>query len=165
MRRLNSSRSNSFRLINSIAVLSCLGVFGLFADARAGEVNTGHFGKVAIMGYDTVAYFTMDEAVKGSKQYSQDWLGATWLFANEEHRKAFGENPIRYAPQYGGLCALGVAYGEVTRGIDPEAWSIIDDKLYLNYSKHATNDFRQDSANLIKKADKQWPEVKEKMTQ
>lgn len=132
---------------------------------RAAEVNTGYFGNVAIMGYDPVAYFTMKDAVKGSKEHTHEWLGATWQFANEEHREAFSASPIRYAPQYGGLCTVGVAYGEVTREIDPEAWSIINGKLYLNYAKSVTREFEEDTADLIAKADKNWPQVKARLAE
>ena len=132
---------------------------------RAAEVNTGYFGNVAIMGYDPVAYFTMNDAVKGSEDHAFEWLGGTWLFANAEHRQTFTASPIKYAPQYGGLCSLGVAYGEVTRNIDPEAWSIIGGKLYLNFSKGASADFGEDSANLIARADAKWPKVKARLAQ
>jgi YHS domain-containing protein len=139
---------------------------GQFSSARAGsEVNTGYFGNVAIMGYDPVAYFTMNDAVKGSEDHAVDWLGATWQFANEDHRQTFVANPIEYAPQYGGLCSLGVAYGEVTREIDPEAWSIIKGKLYLNYSKGAGADFVDGGDGVIARADGNWPEVKARLAQ
>ena len=138
---------------------------GQVSSARAAEVNTGYFGNVAIMGYDTVAYFKMNDAVKGSEDLAFDWLGATWQFANAEHRQSFMANPIKYAPQYGGLCSVGVAYGEVTRDIDPEAWSIIDGKLYLNYSKAANTVLAEDGPNLIAKADANWPDVKARLAQ
>ncbi len=138
---------------------------GQVSSARAAEVNTGYFGNVAIMGYDPVAYFTMNDAVKGSEDHAFEWLGATWLFANEEHRQTFTASPIKYAPQYGGLCSLGVAYGEVTRYIDPEAWSIIKGKLYLNYSKGGAGDFVADADSLIATADGKWPKVKARLAQ
>src|SRR5918995_185584 len=74
------------------------GAGSAFADD---SVNTGYFGGVAIMGYDTVAYFTDGKAVKGSEKYSYEWLGASWHFANDEHRKLFAANPVSYAPQFG----------------------------------------------------------------
>ena len=101
-------RSRSLALAAlAIAVLSS-------SVAWAGSpVNTGYFDNVAIMGYDPVAYFTDGRAVKGSEQFAYKWLGATWHFASTEHQQTFAATPIRYAPQYGGLCALGVANGEV----------------------------------------------------
>ena len=138
---------------------------GQVSSARAAEVNTGYFGNVAIMGYDTVAYFKMNDAVKGSEDLAFEWLGATWQFANAEHRQSFMANPIKYAPQYGGLCSLGVAYGEVTREIDPEAWSIIKGKLYLSYSKGGMGDFSEGADTMIARADAKWPKVKARLAQ
>ena len=148
----------------ALVVLATLA--GQVSSARAGsEVNTGYFGNVAIMGYDPVAYFTMNDAVKGSEDHAFEWLGATWLFANEKHRQTFTASPIKYAPQYGGLCSLGVAYGEVTRDIDPEAWGIIKGKLYLNYSKGGMGDFTEGGDSMIARADANWPKVKDKLAQ
>lgn len=163
---MNALRINGHTGREWVVVLICLvALLGHVTAARAGEVNTGYFGKVAIMGYDSVAYFTMNDAIKGSNEHTHNWLGATWQFASEEHRDAFRANPSRYAPQYGGLCTVGVAYGEVTREIDPEAWSIIKGKLYLNYAKSVTRDFEKDSAKLIAKADKNWPKAKARLAQ
>ena len=149
----------------ALALIFFAALAGQATSARAAEVNTGYFGNVAIMGYDPVAYFTMNDAVKGSEDHAFEWLGGTWLFANEEHRQTFTASPIKYAPQYGGLCSVGVAYGEVTRDIDPEAWSIIKGKLYLNYSGAAADDLAEDTANLIAKADANWPKVKARLAQ
>jgi YHS domain-containing protein len=117
----------------------------------------------AIEGYDTVAYFTDGKATKGSEEFAYDWLGATWFFANAEHRDLFAENPVQYAPQYGGHCAMGAAFGESTSNIDPDAWAIVNGKLYLQYSKGASEDWEKDSANLIAAADQKWPEIKARL--
>ncbi len=149
----------------ALALIFFSALAGQATSVRAAEVNTGYFGNVAIMGYDTVAYFTMNDAVKGSEDHAVDWLGATWQFANVENRQTFMANPIKYAPQYGGLCSLGVAYGEVTREIDPEAWSIIKGKLYLNYSKGGAGDFIEEGDKMIARADTEWPKVKARLAQ
>jgi hypothetical protein len=134
------------------------------AAAGAGSsINTGYFGGVAIEGYDTVAYFTDAQATKGSEDFTYDWLGATWLFASAEHRDLFAEQPVRYAPQYGGHCALGTAFGESTVNIDPEAWSIVDGQLYLQYSKGGRQEWERDRADRIAAADQKWPEVKARL--
>jgi YHS domain-containing protein len=123
-----------------------------------GSVNTGYFGGVAINGYDTVAYFTEQKAVKGSEKYSYDWLGTPWHFASDEHRELFMSDPIKYAPQYGGYCAGEVAgSGSVTVNIDPEAFKIIDGKLYLTYDEVHTEAFAADAGRAIPKADTNWP--------
>ena len=120
------------RLVGAAAVIViAAGVFAGFA--RAGEVNVGYFGNVAIKGYDTVAYFTDGKPAKGSQEFSYDWLGATWYFVNAEHRKLFAANPISYAPQYGGFCADGVSdgNGHAQVNVEPTTWQIINGKLYL----------------------------------
>lgn len=123
--------------------------------ASAANVNTGYFGDVALEGYDTVAYFTDHKATRGSDKFSYDWLGATWQFSSDEHRKLFEADPISYAPQFGGLCAEGMAYDEMTVNIEPEAWQIIDGKLYITAGAR----FTEDMAEIRPKAESHWPEV------
>jgi hypothetical protein len=138
-------------------VVTALGAFcgPTLAD---GTVNTGYFGGVAIDGYDTVAYFTENKAVKGSEKYSYTWLGTPWHFASNQHRDLFKSDPVKYAPQYGGYCAGEVAgSGSVTVNIDPEAFKIIDGKLYITYDKTHTEDFAAHAAVVVPKADANWP--------
>jgi YHS domain-containing protein len=130
-----------------------------------GTVNTGYFGGVAIMGYDPVAYFTDGKAVKGSEKYAYDWLGAPWHFASDEHRKMFMSDPVKYAPQYGGYCAGEVSLGSVTVNIDPEAFKIIDGKLYLVYDKPDAEVFAEHSDEILPKAQANWPTVKARLEQ
>lgn len=131
-----------------------------------GRVNTGYFGGVAIGGYDTVAYFLDNRAVKGSEKYSYNWLGTPWYFASEEHRELFKKNPAKYAPQYGGYCAAEVAgSGSVTVNIDPEAFTIVDGKLYITYDKVHTQDFAADINAVAAKADANWPKKQAELAQ
>jgi YHS domain-containing protein len=124
------------------------------------SVNTGYFGGVAIMGYDPVAYFTDSRAVKGSEKYSYDWLGTPWHFASREHQNMFAADPIKYAPQYGGYCAGEVVAGSVTVDIDPNAFKIIDGKLYLIYDKPHADDFAAHASENAATADANWPKIK-----
>ena len=119
-------------------------------------VNTGYFGDIAIQGYDPVAYFTKGAAEQGKKEFTHEWLGAKWQFINLQHKKLFSEAPHKYAPQYGGHCATGLAiHGNLTKDIDPEAWAIVDGKLYLNYSKE-TNKLLTGDVISLEKADANW---------
>jgi YHS domain-containing protein len=124
------------------------------------SINTGYFGGVAIMGYDPVAYFTDSRAVKGSEKYSYDWLGTPWHFASREHQDMFAADPIKYAPQYGGYCAAEVVGGSVTVDIDPNAFKIIDGKLYLIYDKPHADDFAAHAGEILSAADANWPKIK-----
>ena len=99
--------------------------------ASAVEYNTGYFGNVAIEGYDPVAYFTEGKAHKGSSEFTTEWDGATWQFASAEDRDLFVKTPAAYAPQFGGLCTEGTAFGEITVNLVPETFAIVDGKLYL----------------------------------
>lgn len=120
-----------------------------------GFVNTGYFGTVAIRGYDPVAYFTEGKPVPGNPAVAYSWLGADWYFASEDHKALFIADPVAYAPQYGGLCADGVAYDTATTSIDPNAWRIIDGKLYLNYDTISAAEF-EETAGFVAKADENW---------
>jgi YHS domain-containing protein len=95
-------------------------------------VNTNNSG-CAIGGYDPVAYFIDDGPAKGTADFSYQWNGATWLFTSAEHRDLFADDPPAYASQYGGWCSWAVAHG-YTATIEPDAWDIVDGKLYLNFS-------------------------------
>ena len=128
-------------------------------------VNTGYFGGVAIMGYDPVAYFTDNRPVQGSEEFSYDWLGTPWHFASRQHRELFKSEPVKYAPQFGGYCAGEVALDGITVNIDPDAWRIIDGKLYLGYGKDFAADLEAHPQNWLPKAEANWPKVEAKLEQ
>lgn len=113
---------------------------------------------VAVDGTDVVAYFTEGAPVSGNAAITHDYMGATWQFSNVENRDAFAADPAAYAPQYGGYCAYAVSQG-YTASTVPEAWSIIDDKLYLNFSKGVRRRWARDTAGHIAMADANWPGV------
>ena len=113
---------------------------------------------VAVYGSDVVAYFTQGKPVAGRKDITLDWMGATWRFATQENRAAFQADPSAYAPQYGGYCAYAASEGYVAPTA-PNAWSIVDGKLYLNYSKGVRRRWFKDTAGRIAAADANWPEI------
>ncbi len=114
----------------------------------------------AIRGYDPVAYFTEGEAVEGSAEFVTEYNGAQWRFASAENRDRFAADPEKYAPQYGGYCAWAVA-NNYTASTDPDAWSIKDGKLYLNYSKFVRARWAVDKSGNIAKANKNWPSLRD----
>ncbi len=132
--------------------------------ARAGAaVNAGKLDGVAIKGYDTVAYFTDGHPMKGSPELSYKWLGETWYFASAEHRDLFVANPIKYAPQYGGYCAMAMSDGEVGADVQPETgWRILDGKLYL-FAPPFEEDWNAGPEAVVAKANAQWPTVEAKL--
>lgn len=127
--------------------------------AQTAEVYAPH-GK-AIDGYDPVAYFTLSRPVKGVDSLSYQWRGAVWLFASRQDLKAFMASPEKYAPQYGGYCAYGTAQGHKA-STEADEWTIVNNKLYLNYNGKVKSTWLQDEQGFIQKADKAWPAIKNK---
>lgn len=115
----------------------------------------------AINGYDPVAYFTENKAVKGDKQYKYEWNASTWYFSSQQNMNTFKASPDRYIPQYGGYCAYGLANGHKAP-TDPQAWLITDGKLYLNYNKNVQQKWKEKREENIKVADELWPALKDK---
>lgn len=124
-------------------------------------VYTSFFSNTAIKGYDTVAYFTQDKAVKGSSDFKTTYHNADWLFSSQEHLDLFLANPEKYAPQYGGYCAWAVSQNS-TASIKPELFTIVDEKLYLNYNVKVNDRWNENQAELIKLADQYWPDLVDK---
>src|SRR5262245_4610896 len=98
----------------------------------AGNAFSGE--KLMIKGYDPVAYFNTGKPMKGLKDFEYQWMSAIFRFSSQENLELFRKDPARYAPQYGGYCSYAVSQG-YTAAVDPEAWDIVNGKLYLNYSK------------------------------
>ena len=115
-------------------------------------------GGVAIAGADPVAYFTESAYVPGRSEFTHDWQGVTWQFVSAENRDAFAADPEAYAPEYGGFCAYAVSQG-YTAEIEPEAWTVVDDKLYLNFNKKVQRIWEKDIPGYIAAADQNWPGV------
>jgi YHS domain-containing protein len=113
---------------------------------------------LAIGGTDPVAYFTAGKPEAGTAEYEYQWQGVTWRFASAENRDLFTQTPEKYAPQYGGFCAWAVSKGS-TAPSDPQAWSIVNDKLYLNLNQSVQEKWKQDAEANIAKADANWPGV------
>ena len=143
------------------AALACVLLGLTVASSLAGELLNLDGKGVAIAGYDPVAYFTDAKAIKGDEQFHSAYQGATYDFASAAHQAAFDKDPAKYAPQFGGFCAYGVAKGS-TAPIDPEAFQIVDGRLLLQYSKGVRDKFNQDQTGNLKQADANWPGLVDK---
>ena len=110
---------------------------------------------IAILGYDTVAYFTEGRPTRGRSEYEHLWAGARWLFSSAEHRDLFIRDPERYAPQFGAFCSNAMTYGQIAT-VDPELWTIVDGRLFLNYDEYSHSVFRDNLVRNISKADTHW---------
>lgn len=119
-------------------------------------VNVGLLGRTAIDGHDPVAYFVEGRPIKGSREFTHEWRGAVFRFANAKNLAAFQAAPEKYAPQYGGYCAWAVSQG-YTADVDPDAWKIVDGRLYLNYNRDVQKKWEADVPGHIRQADANWP--------
>jgi hypothetical protein len=158
------AQSSQTVLAAVLALATLAGLVGFAmrpAQAAQSSIFTGLVKGVAVGGYDPVSYFTDGKAGAGNPEITLMHEGATWRFASVEHRDAFAASPDRYAPRYGGYCAYAVAMGYTAKG-DPEAWSVVDGRLYLNFNEPTKKEWEKDIPGYIAKADKNWPGVLEK---
>jgi enamine deaminase RidA (YjgF/YER057c/UK114 family) len=136
------------------AILAGLLLCLLAPSARGDET------RLSISGYDPVAYFTDGKPVPGSSEFEYLWHDARWRFASAAHLDLFVKDPERYAPQYDGYCALGVAWQQPHKDtVDPNAWAIVDGKLYLTHTTRSLAAWQEKAAENIKRADQNWPTV------
>jgi hypothetical protein len=145
------------RIAESFIAVAAALAFNTFA--VAGEFFEA--GGIAIRGTDPVAYFKENRPVKGSEAFATTYKGSVFRFALAANRDAFAAAPERYAPQYGGFCAYAVAMGSKA-SIDPDAFTIVDGRLYLNYNKATEALWRKDIPGYIRKGDANWPAVSKK---
>lgn len=143
------------RYVHILSLILC-GMALYAVNASAGEFFERN--GVAISGYDLVAYFDEERPVKGVPEFRAEFRGSTFQFISAAHRDAFAADPEKFSPQYGGYCAYGTAKGYKAK-IDPEAFTVVQGKLYLNYSDAVQTRWLSDIPGYIQKADANWPEV------
>ncbi len=126
------------------------------ATSAAQEPGYYNTNGIAIKGYDAVAYFLQQQAVAGNDNYVVDWSGSKWKFVSQANMDSFKLAPQKYAPQYGGYCAYGCSENHKSP-TDPNAFTIVGDKLYLNYNMKVKTLWLKDTATRINAADAFWP--------
>jgi len=137
-------------------------VFSLFSASAFAEMRSGAENSAPVMGgYDPVSYFEVNKPMRGNGHYSAGYNGGTYLFANKTHKKMFEANPKKYAPQFGGYCAYGVAKGKKFIS-DPTTWAIINRKLYLNLDKNVQKKWNNGMKNHIAQARTNWKSIEHK---
>jgi YHS domain-containing protein len=144
----------NFIALTAAAPVAALCATTLHASTPPIYANDG----IAVDGSDVVAYFTQGAPVKGTAAFTHDWNGVRWHFATEKNRATFAADPAAYAPQYGGYCAWAVSKG-YTAATVPEAWRIVDGKLYLNFSRRIKRRWERDIPGRIAAANANWPAV------
>ena len=136
----------------SISLLALL----LSAASYAQDVKFYSTKGTAINGYDPVAYFLQNKAVAGIDSFSTNWSGSKWKFISQANLDSFKLASEKYAPQYGGYCAYGCSENHLSP-TDPNAFTIVGNKLYLNYNLQVKEFWLKDTTGKIKAADGYWP--------
>jgi YHS domain-containing protein len=149
-----------------ISFLIAFGIFSLSTAAQdAGALRKRHLNLesgLAINGYDPVAYFTQNKAIKGKKELAVSYLGVLYYFSSEANKEAFKAAPFKYEPEYGGWCAYAMGQNGEKVSVDPETFKILNGRLYLFYNRFFTNtlkDWNKNEATLKKNADLNWPKL------
>ncbi|MGD1935555.1 MAG: YHS domain-containing (seleno)protein [Candidatus Phaeomarinobacter sp.] len=148
----------SVNVVFSVLILLAAVILAAPAQAAKDPVYTGLFSSVAVSGHDPVAYFREGKPVEGSSDFEAEYEGYTYRFSNQANLDDFVADPAAYAPQYGGYCAWAVSQG-YTASADPDNWTIVDGKLYLNFNDDVQATWETDIPGFIEKADTNWPTV------
>jgi len=122
------------------------------------DVNVGETA-VAIHGYDPVAYFTVGQPTPGVSEFTHTVDGATFQFASADHLEMFIADPAKYTPAFGGFCSYGVTQQQKF-DIDPSAWEIVDNVLYLQLDPGTREVWLEDRDANIASANTIWPEIR-----
>ncbi|MGF1735815.1 YHS domain-containing (seleno)protein [Photobacterium satsumensis] len=146
--------TSRLRILSAASLLS----FSMTVLAADIDINADE-NDLAIKGYDPVAYFIDKKAKVGSSDYRATYKGATYHFVDKQNMESFQANPAGYVPQYGGFCAFGVAMNKKF-DTDPQAWKVVDGKLYLNLDKSVQKRWLEDTGGYITSADSNWTKIK-----
>lgn len=116
---------------------------------------------VALQGYDPVAYFEINKPTEGNKEINAKYNGAIYYFSSESNKALFLKNPSQYEPQFGGFCAYGMSEG-YEAPIQPDAFTIVENKLYLNYNLKVKEMWSKERTARIEKAIVNWENIQKK---
>ena len=139
-------------LVTSVALTTTVMAAGFDVNATTTDL--------ALRGYDPVSYFTEGAPAPGQIDITAEYNGAIYRFASAEHKAMFEADPEKFAPQYGGYCAFGLAQGYKFDG-DPQVWKIVDDRLYLNLSPKVSTIWQENIPGNIRNADEKWQMVRD----
>jgi len=158
-----STRRDVLKLAVGAAVIA--GSIQVVSQVRAiAQTTSPATDRIALKGYDPVAYFTLSTPTPGVAEYGYVYDGVRYYFANARHRDLFKANPEKYAPQFGGNCANNMANG-VRRDSDPAVWVIIGDKLYVFAGTAGAERFRKEAETAALKASANWKTLKDTPSQ
>jgi YHS domain-containing protein len=158
--KIYEMRNRFFLILMSVGVFSMAALAQDPTALRKKEFNLD--GNIAIDGYDPVAYFKANKAIKGKKDLAVSHHGVIYYFSSGENKEAFKKNPSQYEPEYGGWCAYAMGAKGEKVSIDPETFKILNGKLYLFYNRFFNNTLKswnKEEAKLKPAADASWKKI------
>lgn len=154
---MNSSRNLTLSILAVLLYASLL-----FAQEKSGKYFANE-NNVAIQGYDVVAYFAQNEALRGSKKFSAQHEGVNYWFSSTENKQMFEKDPGKYAPQYGGWCAFAMGKKNAKVPSDPQTFKLYNGQLYLFYNDYMQGEpfntiipWNANEKNAKQSADANW---------
>jgi YHS domain-containing protein len=132
--------------------------------ATTERLVVNRYSGLAIEGYDPVAYFTDERAVRGLADYEASEAGAVWRFRNQSNRASFVAHPEIYGPRFGGYDPIDLARG-VTAGGNPRFWVVTGQRLYLFGREEHRATFAADPQRFLEQAEARWPMLQQGLAQ
>jgi len=149
-------RREVVHLTTAALLLGIVTMIGPVAAQDSGQTNSQ---RLAIRGYDPVAYFTEGRPLLGKPDFEYAWDGARYRFASTQHMTSFRADPDRFAPQFAGSCAMAMSKGMKVEA-NPENWLISNGRLFVFFSSDAAARFQADAQGTAAQADKNWELLK-----
>lgn len=129
------------------------------AQGKVPEEKVNAYNRMAMDGFDVVAYFKQSKAVKGNAQFKVDYKGNSWMFSSAQNAAAFQQSPADFEPQFNGWCAYGVSEGYGAEVDFVNGWSVLEGKLYLNWNAEVRKDFLDELIKRKANAYENWSTV------
>ncbi len=142
----------------NIVTVVLIGVFGLLISGcskTVQPVGIMSVEKVAIDGYDPVAYFVASKASKADGTYHYTYKDLVWHFESDENLQTFIADPEAYTPKFGGFCAYEMADEDLVNS-DPKFWYIHNESLYLFNDEDAKEDWFTEIDSMLRSAQEEW---------
>jgi len=122
---------------------------------------TALYNEPAIGGYCPISYLTEGKAVKGKKEFAQEFRGKIYYLSSAKAVKILKEKGADAMPQYEGNCAEGVSRGK-SFPADPKIFAVFLGKVYLFYDEASKEKFMSKATTLVDEADRWWPMIRVK---
>ena len=107
-----------------------------------------------------ISVFALSSLTVQDSQWRSTYEGATYYFQSDSNREMFDKDPAKYAPLYGGYCAMAMIMGKL-EDVDPNFFVVHDGKLLFRRNEKAHVMFSKDLEGNHKRADANWAKLQD----